>query len=989
MIGQTVSHYRITSKVGGGGEGVVYAADDIRLRRRVALKFPKAEGADDHYRARFLREARAASALNHPHIATVYDFGETETGRPFIVMELVSGQSLRELLLAGPLPLARTVAICEAVADALGEAHRHGIVHRDVKPGNVMVGQGGEAKVLDFGVARMEPAPDETARDPTQEGHVRGTPHYMSPEQACGLPVDARSDLFSLGAVLYECLAGRPPFSGKNLNEVQAQLVQKDPPPPSRFCQGLPARLDRITLKALAKDRRKRYQAASEIRADLRAARSKLEAAEVCKTEPLAPPRTPQRRRIAAILVASLCVLAAAAAWRFWTDRVHQSSQEALRYYQEGTDALRDGTYYQAAKALERAVGIDDAMPLAHARLAEAWAELDYADKAKDELLRALGPGSGYPQLPQAGQLLVEGIRLTVTGNHAAAVEKYREAARAAPDAGKASAYMDLGRAYERNERPKDALQSYAEAARRQPQYAAPFLRHGILYGRQQYRAKATAAFDQAESRYRGLSNLEGVGEVLYQRAVVANQFGALDQAQAFAQEALDKARTVGNPQQQLVALLQLCNILYKQGGASKAQHFADEAFELARREGLENLTTRGLLELGGISRVKGQPAEAENYFVQALDSARRYKDARNEARALLSLASVRIDLGKLNEAVPELEQSLAFYRQGGYRKETSQGLILLARLRRKKGDYEGALQAVEEQVQMAQQSGDQAQLASAHNAAGMALYELERFSQALAHFRKAQDVGAASHDQTVLRFALENCGAMLWRLGRYGEAQSALKEVGALGGSRGLAPFVKLDRADMELSLLHAAQARATLSGISAADKNQDKELAIESNRVLGLEEALSGRAAKGKRLTAEAVSGAAALGNPLLLAHAKLALAQVMLADGDTAEASRLALELQPQFGRASQYESEWRTYLIAARAAHACGEPAKAREWAERAGAQFFRFQQRLEAADSATYMKRPDIRRLREEMERLMKEPISTRRQTDARRELERL
>ena len=965
MIGQTVAHYRITSKVGGGGEGVVYAADDIRLRRRVALKFPKAEGADDHYRARFLREARAASALNHPHIATVYDFGETEAGQPFIVMELVSGQSLRELLLAGPLPLARTVAICEAVADALGEAHRHGIVHRDVKPGNVMVGQGGEAKVLDFGVARMEPAPDETARDPTQESHVRGTPHYMSPEQARGLPVDARSDLFSLGAVLYECLAGRPPFSGRSLIEVQANLVQTDPPPPSRFCQGLPAELDRITLKALAKDRRKRYQSASEMRADLRAVRSKLEAAEVCETEPLAPPRTPQRRRIAAILVASLCVLAAAAAWRFWADRAHQSSQEALRYYHEGTEALRDGTYYKATKALERAVGIDDVMPLAHARLAEAWAELDYTAKAKDELLRALGPGSAYRQLPRAGQLLIEAIRLTVTGDYAAAVEKYREAARAAPDAGKAVAYMDLGRAYERNEKLKDALQSYAEAARRQPQYAAPFLRQGILYGRQQERAKATAAFDQAESRYRGLSNLEGVAEVLYQRGVVANRFGELGQSRDFVQQALDAARTVGNPQQQIVALLQLANISYKQGEPGQAQRLAGEALELARRDGLENLTTSGLIELGGIFQTSGHPKEAKAYFTQALGYARRYKAARNEARALFSLASASIDLREFDEAAPELEQALTFFRQGDYRKETSRALILLARVRRNKGDYEGALQAAEEEVRRTRQ-GDQEQLVSAHIAAGMALYEWERFSEALAHFREAREVSTKTGNQAQARNALGDCFAMLWRLGRYGEAQSMLKEA----GSRGAAAFVKLERAEMELSQLHPAQVRAILGEISAAEKSDDEELAIESRRILGLEEALSGRTAEGKRLAAEAASAAGVLRAPLLLAHAKLSLAAVLLAGGSLAEASRLALEVQPQFGQASQYESEWRSWLIAARAAHARGQAAQAREWAGRAAAQLARFQQRLDAADARSYLKRPDIRRCRAEVQRLM-------------------
>jgi tetratricopeptide (TPR) repeat protein/tRNA A-37 threonylcarbamoyl transferase component Bud32 len=976
VIGQTVSHYRITSELGGGGEGRVYAADDVRLRRRVALKFPKAEGADDQYRARFLREARAASALNHPHIATVYDFGETETGQPFIVMEFVSGRSLRELLRAGPLPSARSVAICETVADALGEAHRHGIVHRDVKPGNLMVREDGVVKVLDFGVARMEARPDDTASVRTQEGNVRGTPHYMSPEQARGAPVDARSDLFSLGAVLYECLAGRPPFAGSNPIEVQAHVVQTDPPPPSRFCPGLPAELDRITLKALKKDCRKRYQSAAEMRADLGAARARLEADGDRRTEPLARPRLPPRQRIAAILAASLCVFAAAAGWRFWRERAHEASQEALRYYREGTDALRDGTYYKATKALERAVGIDDAMPLAHARLAEAWFELDNAAKAKDELLRALGEGSGYARLPQSDQLLIEGIRLTVTGNNGGAVEKYRQAVRAAPEQDKASAYMDLGRACDRSDKIKEALETYAEAGRRQPQYIAPILWQGILYGRQQERAKATEFFDKAELRYRGLSNLEGVAEVLYQRGVVANRFGDLDQARGLEQQALGTARTVGNPQQQIVALLQLANISCKQGKPEEAQGLADRALDLARGDSLENLTTRGLIELGVIFQNKGHPKEAKRCYAQALDYARRYKSARNQARALFLLASASSDLREFDEATPKLEEALAFFRQGGYLKETSQGLILLARVRRDKGDYNGALQAALEQVQLSRQ-GDQELLASAHIAAGMALYYWERFSQALAHFREAREVTSKTGNLTQAGPAVGNCVAMLWRLGRYGEAQSMLQEAGSLGQ----AAFVKLERAEMELSQLHAAQTRAILREISAAEKNDDEELAIESKWVSGLEAALSGRAAEGKRLAAEAVSGAEALCYPLLVAQAKLSLAEVLLASGDPADASRLALEVQPQFGRAAQYESEWRSWSVAARAAQARGDTAQARDWAGRAAAQLTRFQQRLEAADAASYLKRPDIHRRRAEVERLMKEAISRRKQAN--------
>src|SRR6266851_4692600 len=219
MIGRTISHYRIVEKLGEGGMGVVYIAEDTLLGRRVAIKtLTTTHGEEGHrFRARFLREARAVSALSHPHIATIHDYGETEDGQPYIVMELVKGETLGDLMLTEALTIARALEIIEQVAAALSEAHRHGIVHRDIKPSNVALNQRGEVKVLDFGLAKQTNLGSLSSTDPdrqtllntqTQEGVIVGTPMYLSPEQAMGAAVDARSDLFSLGALLYECVAG-------------------------------------------------------------------------------------------------------------------------------------------------------------------------------------------------------------------------------------------------------------------------------------------------------------------------------------------------------------------------------------------------------------------------------------------------------------------------------------------------------------------------------------------------------------------------------------------------------------------------------------------------------------------------------------------------------------------------------------------------------------------------------------------------------------
>src|SRR5437899_644513 len=226
MIGKTVGHYRITSKLGAGGMGEVFLADDTRLERKAAIKFLPAEmAADPGRRTRFLNEARAASALNHPHVCIVYDVGETDDGLPFIAMEFVEGQPLDALLKQGPLAISRVVEIAVQVADALDAAHAGRIVHRDIKPANISLNERGQVKVLDFGLAKRMPHGTETEEvtqdfQQTGQGQVLGTPSYMSPEQALGKDLDQRTDIFSVGAVLYELTTGQRPFTGANLAEI-------------------------------------------------------------------------------------------------------------------------------------------------------------------------------------------------------------------------------------------------------------------------------------------------------------------------------------------------------------------------------------------------------------------------------------------------------------------------------------------------------------------------------------------------------------------------------------------------------------------------------------------------------------------------------------------------------------------------------------------------------------------------------------------------
>jgi tetratricopeptide (TPR) repeat protein len=968
--------------------GVVYLAEDTHLARRVAIKF--LTSSDKHYRARFLREARAVSKLSHANIAAVFDYGETAEQRPYIVMELVKGKTISELLRHGGLSLAQAVEFTASVAKALTEAHHQGIVHRDIKPSNVVVTERGQVKVLDFGLVKHLFEEQTLSADPeaqtlfstrTRSDVIVGTPLYLSPEQASGKEVDGRSDLFSLGAMLYECITGRSAFSGASVLEIGAQVIHVNPPAPSTINPDIPAALDRITMKALDKNLETRYQSAEEMLKDLRAVLTTV-SSDNSRTLMLEGRKTPvsqpmptgafatltqtfKRKRVSLGTLIIAIVLSGVAIWavfHWWRPSPYMPPAAALALYNQGTDALRNGAYYQASNALDQAVRADNNFALAHARLAEAWTELDYSDKAKDELLLANNLVPDRSGLVAIDALHLDAINATVTRKYDRAIKAYNEIVRDSPDV--AGVYVDLGRAYEKNEQTDKAIENYLKAAGLNPQYATAYLRAGVVQVRRQDTASAAANFDKAETLYRGLGNFEGVDEVQRQRGVLFRGIGKYAEAREQFKSALDTARTTRNEPQQTLALIELSYLSSGEGKTAEAQSYAKQAVELAQQNHLESLAAGGLLELGNSFLGRGAYDEAEKYFKQGIEIASANRVRRREAMGQFNLGSLYILQLRADEGLALVEEALKFFQQGNYGRDVSLCLTQIARAHRRKGNYGEALKALSQKLELAQQGGDQPQIASSYGEIGAVLIEEERYPEALENYEKALTINKAIGNRINIAFNQANRGDILWKLGRYDEALPALNEAMAIAsqpdtGYKQLIPEIERSLAQMALTQRHLPEAQAKAENSLSLAGTEYKNVTIEAKSTLGLVKALTGAVGEAKKLCADAVKLATEAGDYALLSRAMLALAEATLESGDARAALELATQAQERFAKGGQKESEWRAWLVAARASQRLGDKTTAAEQLANGKEVCAQLQQKWGADVFNRYITRPDI------------------------------
>jgi len=677
-------------------------------------------------------------------------------------------------------------------------------------------------------------------------------------------------------------------------------------------------------------------------------------------------PRVSIARLLGALLV---LILIGGGIWWFLHSTPYKPSADAQRWFGKGNNALRDGAYYQATKAFEQAVAADDNYALAYARLAEAWTELDYTDKAREALLRSASLVRSSTLAP-LDSLYLDAVTATATRDFARAIKSYDEIARQTPS--EAHVYMDLGRAYEKNDEIGKAIENYLESTKRDGQYAPAFLRLGVLYGRKLDQPNASSSFEKAETIYRASGNFEGLAEVLYQRGLLLNRLGKLADSREQLTKSLETARTTDNQYQQIKTLLQLSVVSRTEGKTEEAKQEATQALELARVSGIENLTTQGLLDLGNVYFARDEANEAEKYFKQALEFAQRNKGRRNEARALLSLGSLFIQKDDPDQGLSYVEQALPFYQQGGYRKETSQALLLIGRTKRMKGDYDGALRALEPQLKVAEEVGDKPQIALFLGDIGRVFVLQERYPEALDRFNKSYTISSSLGSQLNTGFDLTLRGDASWRLGHYKEAQIDLNKAAAIadqpdGINKQLASRIDLIRSNIALSERQFGEALTKSRSAIALDDSPTKHTAIEALSVLCLAQSLSGARVEGKQSCVEAVEKASQASDPRLLSNALLALAEALLQKGDLQDALTAALRAQERFARNNQNESEWRSYLIAGVASKQLNDAQAARERLLHASTLISGLQQSWGMDQFNGYLSRPDIASYRKQLD----------------------
>ncbi len=1001
-VGQTIDRYRIESLLGKGGMGVVYLAEDTRLKRKVAIKFavlPDQTASDSaqaraEFLARFEREARLAASLAHPNIATVHDSGITSDGQPYLVMEYIRGRSLQALLQAGELSLRARLDIILALASALAAAHQQGILHRDIKPANVLLTESGQPKVLDFGLAKQLLAPptesaelDEfsqtQASSITRRHTLLGTPHFMSPEQIehsgphgeNDAKLDGRSDLYSLGVVLYQCLTNQLPFTGKDTMKVIAQVLRDTPTPPAQLNTQVTPELNTIAMTLLAKTREARYATAADLLTALQSARAALpETSTPGVTNPLPNPLAaapsavvsptsvtiplPSKRtawRAGAVIIT---LLAALALWWRWThDPGYQAPDAAVSLYQQGLEALYDGAYLAAERSFTEATKLDANFTLAWARRAEAQFEMDLQGAANDSFLRAnasLQPN----RLNHAQQLELEAIQQTLLREHVQAAERWQKRTMLVSTPAQLDALLDLGRAYDRASQTELALAVYRQAYALNPQSAALNLRLGMLLGRKKD-PTAESTLQRAESVYQNQGKLEGEATVSYWRGVRLQFQRDFPNARAALQTALAKAQTLNNRYRYLQTLIQIGS-LENEAGQTAA---AIRTLQTAERESLEMVTLAdwARINLANCYQQNQLPG-AETFYQRVIASTTEHRTPYNQALAQVNYAALLDQQKRRDEALVRARAAYDFFQNGQYQDELMRTTRLLARLFREQMKLDDAISILHKPLQLTRANQEASNVA-------LLLLEQARIESLRGNLPLALQLLAESRSQKggkPAAYDLLDQAKAAWRAGDYAQSEHALSALQQLPG------------------LTADYFARLALTKTEAALSQRDHQTAIANLApAAASSDAITQRMAQLLQNYAQALSGTPRAkwsnvisGNSLSQLSQKQDLeiqVSVLWYSATTASATQDWQKAKPPLEqlalKASQLgnlELHWRVAALAAYASRQFGDAALAQQQAAQARFGLAQLRQQWGESNYERYFTRPDIKQLYEQL-----------------------
>jgi Tfp pilus assembly protein PilF len=958
-----LERFRIERCIGSGGMGDVYEAMDLELSQTIALKTIRSGFVGNlGILARFKKEVQLARRIGGTNICRIHEFFVVPTAPPalpwaFLTMEYLDGVTLADRIeQGGPIPWREAQSILVDVCCGLTTMHAAGIVHRDLKSRNIMLVEQGarrRAVLMDFGLAREYSAPVATTETAlTMPGAVVGTPEYMAPEQFEGKEVSPATDIDAAGVVLYEMVTGKHPFAASSPLGA-AMLRAKLPQPASALQHGVPHRWDHVIRKCLEYEAAQRYQSAEEL---ARAIREPFPTFAGLSSDLALLNRG--RIVLQGVAVSIVLLITAALVWRH-AHLYIPPAPEAQRAFETGIEQLREGAYFQATRALQKATSLDRNFGLAHARLAEAWAELDYTGNAEHEMVLASAPEE-EKNLPDLDRRYIEAVRATLIHDLNGAVRAYRGILEALPEDQKGYGYVDLGMAQEKTGDIHLSLQSYEKAAQIRQDNPAAFVHLGILKSRLQDTAGAEAAFERAEDLFKDLGNSEGLAEVAYQRGHAANDRGEDALANKWLEKCRDLALHMPVPSAQLEvrALTQLSSLESYSDPPNKAVEYADQALKEAQDNNLEYWATDALVRKANGYISKLDLTNADTFAAKALQQAERNQHPRLIANAQLVLASVRDKQGKRDEQIELAQKTLQFDQTFGFATQARQAEVLIARGEDGKGDYASSLQAGRGLLELAEKSGVQTELEVAHETVGGTLLGVQQYPDALAHFREALRLAKLTHESE--SYQALHCADALWRLGQYVETDALLRSIPS--GVRAQSDFAAgINRVDAEIFLSQRNYPAALRLATNSLKDYQ--ELApydrFQFQRVEALAEAESGHNTESQKNAVELASIAASQTNADLVAQANLTQAIVFLRAQlpDRAEVS--AQSAQQSFQQRGEMESQWMSLAYLAEAAKARGDQAAFSARAKQALDILDTLQHNWSPQTQQQYRTRPDV------------------------------